>query len=74
MSLLNIKQHMMQVKIATLGSLCKRFSVTPDFMRCMLTHWLRKGTIRLCPKTPVCQQTCFKCNELATEIYEWSAE
>lgn len=71
MSLLAIKQHMVQVKMATLGSLCSLFHADPDTVRCMLTHWVRKGKIRKCLKTPVCGSKCFKCPSEVTEIYEW---
>ena len=71
MSLLEIKQHMMQVKMATLGSLCNLFNADPDTLRCMLQHWVKKGKIRQCMKKPACGSKCFKCSSLTTEIYEW---
>lgn len=71
MSLLDIKIHMMQVKMATLGSLCSLFKAEPDTIRCMLTHWIRKGKVRQCMKKPACGSKCFKCSTLMTEIYEW---
>lgn len=71
MSLVDIKRHMMQVKIATLGSLCSLFQVDPDTLRCMLKHWMMKGKIRQCVKKPACGSQCFKCSSLTTEMYEW---
>lgn len=71
MSLLDIKQHMLQVKMATLGNLCQVFRVEPDHLRFLLSHWMRKGKIRLCTKTPACGSRCFKCPATVTEIYEW---
>jgi len=61
----------MQVKITTLNSLCTYFHAEPETMRCMLAHWVRKGCIRQCMKTPACGTQCFKCNVAVTEIYEW---
>ena len=71
MSLLDIKQHMMKVKIATLGSLCALFKVDPDTLRLLLSHWIRKGKIRSCMRKPACGSQCFKCPTIATEMYEW---
>lgn len=71
MSLLAIKQHMMQVKMASLGHLCTFFQMEPDTLRCLLAHWIRKGCIRQCTKKPACGSKCFQCPATTTEIYEW---
>jgi putative ferrous iron transport protein C len=71
MSLVDIKRHMMQVKMATLASLCTLFKCDAETLRCMLQHWIRKGNIRLCLKTPACGSRCFKCPTTTTELYEW---
>ena len=71
MTLVAIKQHMMQVKIATLSNLCLLFKSDPETLRCMLAHWVRKGNLRQCTKKPACGSQCFKCPTATTEIYEW---
>ena len=71
MNLLAIKNHMMQVKITTLGSLCTLFMTDPETLRCMLRHWICKGKIRQCMKEPACGSQCFKCPAAVTEMYEW---
>lgn len=71
MSLLDIKNHMLQVKIASLNSLCLFFSVTPEMMRMLLDHWVKKGKLKCCKKKPACGSKCFKCPETTVEIYEW---
>lgn len=71
MSLLAIKHHMMQVKMATLSSLCTLFHADPEMVRCMLSHWIKKGKIRQCMKKPACGSKCFKCPPSNVEIYEW---
>lgn len=71
MSLLEIKNYMMQVKMTTLGALCSQFHADPDTLRCMLKHWMVKGCIRQCMKKPACGSKCFKCPTMAMEIYEW---
>ncbi len=71
MTLLTIKQHMMQVRMASLANLCQLFCAEPETLRCMLKHWIVKGKIRQCVKTPACGSQCFKCPVTTTEIYEW---
>jgi hypothetical protein len=71
MNLIEIKQHMMQVKMATLSSLCILFNTDADTLRCRLQHWVNKGKIRQCTKKPACGSRCFKCPTSVTEIYEW---
>jgi len=71
MSLLAIKQYLMKVKIASLATLSLYFNADPDTLRHMLKHWVRKGCVRQCMKTPACGTSCGKCSLLVTEIYEW---
>ena len=71
MSLLDIKKHLMQVKIASLSSLCVYFNCESDVLRNMLGHWMRKGCIRQFNKTAACGGNCTKCLPTMTEIYEW---
>jgi hypothetical protein len=71
MSLIDIKQHMLRVRMASLSSLCAVFNAEADTLRCMLMHWMRKGKIRQCGKQPGCGSKCFKCPAAATEVYEW---
>lgn len=71
MSLLEIKQHMSKVRLASLASLCHCFDADADTMRCLLRHWVQKGKIRQCMKKPACGSKCFKCPTANTEMYEW---
>lgn len=71
MSLLDIKNHMMKVKMASLSSICQLFKIEPDLLRHMLEHWVRKGKIRKCMKKPACGTKCMQCSPLVTELYEW---
>jgi len=73
-SVIAIKNHMMQVKRATLAHLCQIFGVEPDTVRCLLSHWIKKGKIRRCMKDPACGKTCGKCSPLVVEMYEWVNE
>lgn len=71
MNLLEIKKYMMQVRIASLSTLCVYFNSEANVLRDMLAHWVRKGKMRQCMKTPNCGVKCGKCSVLQTEIYEW---
>jgi putative ferrous iron transport protein C len=73
MSLLDIKQHLMKVRITNLSSICVYFNAEPDTLRQMLQHWINKGSLRQCAKNPACTSSCGKCSPLVTEIYEWIA-
>lgn len=71
MNLLALKEHMTHVRVASLAGLCAIFNTEPDNVRCMLSHWIRKGKIRKCLKQPDCGSKCNKCPAAVTELYEW---
>lgn len=71
MSLIAIKAHMMTVKRATLVNLCVLFNADAEQLRCMLSHWIRKGKLRQCVKKSACGSTCFGCPSATSEMYEW---
>jgi putative ferrous iron transport protein C len=73
MSLVDLKQYLMKVRIASMSSISVYFNTEPDTLRHMLSHWVRKGCVRQCLKTPNCGSSCGKCSPLLTEIYEWVA-
>lgn len=71
MGLLEIKNYLMKVRIASLSSLCVYFNCDSELLRAMLGHWVRKGCIRKCTKKDACGTKCMQCSTLTTEIYEW---
>lgn len=71
MSLIDLRNHLRHVKVATLGSLCGLFNADPETVRCLLRHWVNKGCVRQCTKQPACGTQCVKCPASVTEIYEW---
>lgn len=71
MSLIEIKNYLMQVKIASMTKLTAHFNCDADVLRNMLGHWLRKGCVRRCVQPLACGKTCMKCERPALEIYEW---
>ncbi len=71
MSLLALKQHLQEVKMASLGKIAEHFKCDADLMRDMLKHWVRKGCVRQFSKTPGCGKQCGQCKISEYEIYEW---
>jgi putative ferrous iron transport protein C len=71
MSLIAIKNHMRKVKLTTLNNLCLLFNRDAETLRAMLSHWIKKGNIRQCTRTPKCGTQCFKCPVAQVEMYEW---
>jgi putative ferrous iron transport protein C len=71
MSLLAVKQHLQQVKMASLGRIAEYFQSDAELMRQMLGHWIRKGCVKQFTKTPGCGKQCGQCSVAEYEIYEW---
>jgi len=71
MILLDIKQYLAEHKAANLQQLACQFKQTPEVMRDMLQHWIRKGKVRMTPKPNVCGSLCNQCQPAVTEIYCW---
>lgn len=71
MGLLEIKQYLMQVKVASLSHLCAYFKCDSEVLRNMMCHWQRKGCVRKFTKTADCGKKCNQCSVPTTEIYEW---
>lgn len=71
MNLLEIKNYLMRVKVASLASLSAYFNCDSDVLRNMLSHWVRKGCVRECIKASACGTKCAQCKVPTIEIYEW---
>ncbi|MEO8402429.1 MAG: FeoC-like transcriptional regulator [Gammaproteobacteria bacterium] len=71
MNLIEIKNYLMRVRIASLSSLCVYFNCDSDLLRCMLSHWTKKGCVRKFAKSEACGGACVKCGPQMMEIYEW---
>lgn len=72
MTLIDIKNHMITVKFATINSLCRLFQTDPETLRCLLSHWIKKGKIRRCDLA-LCAKKCSGCPAASGESYEWVA-
>ncbi len=70
MILTDIKQYLQTNNRAVLIDLARHFDVTPDAMRGMLEHWIRKGKIKHL-KGNICSKGCCQSKPADLEIYEW---
>ena len=61
MSIINLKNHLQQVRMASLMGLSQLFKMDPENLRHMLELLLRKGCIKKLMKTPACGKTCNQC-------------
>ena len=71
LNLLAIKQYLMKVRITSLSHLSAYFNADATLVKQMLTHWVQKGCVKQCTKTPACGKTCGKCEIATVELYEW---
>ena len=71
MSLIDIKNYMITTKFSSLTNLCHIFNSEPDKVRCLLSHWIKKGKIRECHMN-ACKKPCAsRCPAVSNEHYEW---
>ena len=71
MILTEIKEYLIDNRVASLTDLSVRFHVDPVAMRGMLDHWVKKGKLRKLPMGTKCSNCCAKCDSENLEIYEW---
>ena len=71
MSLVELKQYMMRVKVSNVFNISAHFGVSPEIVRDRLSHWIRKGRVRCTTKTTKCGTQCAKCSPYLREVYEW---
>lgn len=67
--LIPLKNYLAEQGQASLDELSKHFKSSPDALRGMLSHWLKKGRIR--KEALGCNKGCASCPPEQTEIYCW---
>ncbi|UYM15746.1 FeoC-like transcriptional regulator [Endozoicomonas euniceicola] len=67
--LIALRDHLSSQGIASLAELSERFDVSPDAMRGMLSHWIRKG--KLIREQSGCSKGCVSCSPEQLEMYRW---
>ncbi len=71
--LIKIRDYLQQHKVCTLADLSVKFNTSPEAMRGMLGHWLRKGQL-CCDRSScllACNKGCISCDPAELEIYRW---
>lgn len=71
MLLLQLRDLLQSRPRVNLMEMCRCLESDPEAVRGMLTHWLRKGKVRQCPKPNGCGSRCTQCNVAHAEVYEW---
>lgn len=68
--LIALRDYLCSRGVVTLAELSLHFNVSPDAMRGMLSHWIRKG--KVLSEQPGCSKGCVSCSPEQLEIYRWS--
>ncbi len=74
MILSDIKRYLIERHHATLNDIALHFDSEPDAVRGMLDHWIRKGKVVKHMAGAACGSACNKCDDAATEVFEWVAD
>ncbi len=69
--LIAIKEYLIKHRFANLQEISKQFHQSPENMRCMLNHWIRKGKVQCLGKPDGCGTKCHSCNPQHAEVYFW---
>lgn len=67
--LIALRDYLSSRGTVTLAELSLHFDVSPDAMRGMLSHWIRKGLLSTEPSG--CNKGCVSCSPEQLEIYRW---
>jgi putative ferrous iron transport protein C len=71
--LLELRDYMIQKRSANLQEIAWHFKQTPETVRCLLAHWIRKGKVCQSERPPNCGTKCQLCKPANAEIYRWQA-
>ena len=71
MTPIEIKQYLMERKLATLKDIAVHFRMETDTVTPMLDMWVRKGKVKKHNDDLGCQSGCCKCDSATIETYEW---
>ena len=68
----DVKRYLSERKLAPLNDIALHFDMESDAVRGLLSHWIRKGRVRL-HQDNSCKSggSCGSCGEHHKEIYEW---
>ncbi len=67
-----LKHYLVAAKTANMAELAVVLDASPDAIRAMLSHWIRKGRVeRVVNCMGACSQSCAGCNPHLLERYAW---
>ncbi|WP_330925672.1 FeoC-like transcriptional regulator [Candidatus Sororendozoicomonas aggregata] len=67
--LIAVQEYLSCQGVCSLTEISQHFNTSPDAMRGMLAHWIRKG--KLMKEVSGCQKGCLSCSPEHLEIYRW---
>lgn len=70
-SLSELRFFLSQRGAVPLMDMAHHFHHDPLVLRDMLSHWVRKGKVRVTTAQAACQSHCSGCGSGPTELYEW---
>ncbi|MBL0715302.1 MAG: FeoC-like transcriptional regulator [Desulfosarcina sp.] len=73
MTPIEIKQYLIERRLATLQDIAIHFRKETDTVTPMLDMWIRKGKLKKHDGDLGCQKGCCKCDPATIETYEWIA-
>lgn len=69
--LLALRDYLVQKQSANLQEIAWHFKQSPDMIRTLLAHWIRKGRVDRCDKPAGCGSRCQLCKPDVAEVYQW---
>ena len=67
--LIEVQVYLSSRGVCSLAELSNRFNTSPDAMRGMLSHWIRKG--KVVAEAAGCNKGCISCPPEQLEMYRW---
>ncbi len=67
--LIAIRDYISSQGVCSLAEISSYFKTSPDAMRGMLSHWVRKG--KLVKESSGCNKGCVSCSPEQLELYRW---
>ena len=74
LTLSKLKQHLTHKGITTLPEISITFGEERSVVEMMLQHFINKGQLKICRKTPKCGTQCNQCTFAETSLYEWVSQ
>jgi len=73
LTLRQLKGYLQTHPAASLAELSVALKEEPSLVRMMLQHFISKGQVKVCMKTPKCGTQCQQCPTAQVQWFEWQA-